>query len=132
MLGQRWDWSLGGVVTFIQPRVSFTLCCNGSHGSRVLGLSLLCWGEVEVSLGRCAPGQKSGSGVAVGALGETPAFEASAGGEDLAGGVPTASEGPGAGNIPHTWTFWWFFAGMQRHLPVVPYAGTPARCGGAG
>ena len=41
VLGQRWDWGLGEVTTYIQWRVSFTLCCNGSHGSRVLGLSLL-------------------------------------------------------------------------------------------
>ena len=41
VLGQRWDRGLGEVTTFIQWRVSCTLCCNGSHGPRVQGLSLL-------------------------------------------------------------------------------------------
>ena len=42
------------------------------------------WG-LEISLDPCAPGIKSGSG---GAMGEATASEASAGGEDIAEGVP--------------------------------------------
>ena len=43
---------------------------------------------MEISLDPCAPGIKSGSGGAMGAVGEATASEASAGGEDTAEGVP--------------------------------------------
>ena len=52
------------------------------------GGSPRCWGEVEISLDPCAPGIKSGSGGAMGAVGEATASEASAGGEGIAEGVP--------------------------------------------
>ena len=61
-------------------------CCEGSQEVEQLRCSdvSLVQGDVEVSLDPCAPGQKSGSGGAVGAVGEAPASETSAGGEDIA------------------------------------------------